>query len=40
MFRLNKKYEVGQRILKCDFKQYSPAEISTIKTANSQKKNT
>ena len=36
MFKLSENYEVDRRILKCDFIRYSPAEISTINTANSQ----
>ena len=36
MFKLNEKYEVDRRILKCDYIRYSPSEISTINTANSQ----
>ena len=36
MFKLSKSYEVDRRILKCDFIRYSPAEMSTINTANSQ----
>ena len=36
MFKLNEKYEVDRKILKCDYIRYSPAEISTINTANSQ----
>ena len=36
MFELNEKYEIDRRILKCDFIRYSPSEISTIKTPNSQ----
>ena len=36
MFRLTEIYEVDQKILKCDYIRYSPAEISTINTANSQ----
>ena len=36
MFKLCETYEVDRKILKCDFIRYSPAEISTIKTANSQ----
>ena len=36
MFTLRKSYEIGRRILKCDFIRYSPAEISTIDTGNSQ----
>ena len=36
MFKLNENYEVDRRILKCDYIRYSPAEISTINTPNSQ----
>ena len=36
MFKLSENYEVDRRILKCDYIIYSPAEISTINTANSQ----
>ena len=36
MFKLNENYEVDQRILKCDYIRYSPAEASTINTPNSQ----
>ena len=36
MFKLNEKYEVGQRFSKYDFIRYSPLEISTINTVNSQ----
>ena len=36
MFKLNEKYEIDRRILKCDYIRYSPAEISTINTANNQ----
>ena len=36
MFKLSENYEVDRRILKCDYIRYSPAEISTINTANSQ----
>ena len=36
MFKLNEKYEVDRRNLKCDYIRYSPSEISTINTANSQ----
>ena len=36
MFKLSENYEVDPRILKCDYIRYSPAEISTINTANSQ----
>ena len=36
MFKLSENYEVPRRILKCDYIRCSPAEISTINTANSQ----
>ena len=36
MFKLNQKYEINRDILKCDYIRYSPSEISTINTANSQ----
>ena len=36
MFKLNEKYEISRDILKCDYIRYSPSEISTINTANSQ----
>ena len=36
MFKLNENYEVDRRILKCDYIRYSPAEISTMNTANSR----
>ena len=36
MFKLGEGYEVDRKILKCDFIRYSPAEISTINSANSQ----
>ena len=36
MFELNENYEVDRRILKCDYIRYSPSEISTINTPNSQ----
>ena len=36
MFKLSESYELDRRILKCDYIRYSPAEISTINTANSQ----
>ena len=36
MFKLNEKYEIDRRILKCDFIRYSPSGISTINTPNSQ----
>ena len=36
MFQLSENYEVDRKITKCDYIRYSPAEISTINTANSQ----
>ena len=36
MFKLSESYEVDRKILKCDYLRYSPAEISTINTADSQ----
>ena len=36
MFKLSEKYETTKDILKCDYIRYSPSEISTINTANSQ----
>ena len=36
MFKLNEKFEINRDILKCDYIRYSPSEISTINTANSQ----
>ena len=36
MFKLNEKHEVDRRVSKCDYIRYSPSEISTINTANSQ----
>ena len=36
MFKLSENYEVDRKILKCDYIRNSPAEISTINTANSQ----
>ena len=36
MFKLSENYEVDRRFLKCDYIRFSPAEISTINTANSQ----
>ena len=36
MFKLNENYEVDRRILKCDSLRYSPSDISTINTRNSQ----
>ena len=36
MFYSNEKYEVDRSVLKCDGKRYSPAEVGTTTTANSQ----
>ena len=36
MFKLTENYDIDRRILKCDYIRYSPAEISTKNTANSQ----
>ena len=36
MFKLSEKHSVNRDILKCDYIRYSPSEISTINTANSQ----
>ena len=36
MFKLREKYEIDRKILKCDYIRYSPSEISTINTPNSQ----
>ena len=36
MFNLNENYEVGRRILKCDYFRYSPEETSTTNTLNGQ----
>ena len=36
MFKLNEKYEIDRKILKCDYIRYSPSRISTINTPNSQ----
>ena len=36
MFKLIDKYEINRDFLKCDYIRYSPSEISTINTANSQ----
>ena len=36
MFKLNEKFKVDRRILKCDYIRYSPSEISTIIAPNSQ----
>ena len=36
MFKLSEKYSINRDILKCDYIRYSPCEISTINTPNSQ----
>ena len=36
MFKLSEKYSINGDILKCDYIRYSPSEISTINTPNSQ----
>ena len=36
MFKLSEKYSINRDILKCNFIRYSPSEISTINTPNSQ----
>ena len=36
MFKLTEKYVIDRRTLKCDYIRYSPSEISTIATPNSQ----
>ena len=36
MFKLSENYEIDRRILKCDYIRYSPSEIFTINTPNSQ----
>ena len=36
MFKLNEKYEINRDILKRDYIRYSPSEISTKNTTNSQ----
>ena len=36
MFKLSEKHSINRDILKSDFIQYSPSEISTINTPNSQ----
>ena len=36
MFKLSENYSVNRDILKCDYIRYSPSEISTINTTNSQ----
>ena len=36
MLKLIDRYEINRDLLKCDYIRYSPSEISTINTANSQ----
>ena len=36
MFKLIEKYDVNRDILKCDYIRYSPSELTTINTADSQ----
>ena len=36
MLKLSEGYQIDRRIPKCDYIRYSPTEISTINTANSQ----
>ena len=36
MFKLSEKYEDDRRNQKCDYIRFSPSEISTINTPNSQ----
>ena len=36
VFKRNEKYEGHRNILNCDYNRYSPSEIGTINTANSQ----
>ena len=36
MFKLSEKYQIDRSILKCDYIRYSPSEISTKNTPNSQ----
>ena len=36
MFKLNERYEIDRKILRCDDIRYPPSDISTINTANSQ----
>ena len=37
MFKLSEKYSINRDITKCDYIRYSPSEMSTINTVNSQK---
>ena len=36
MFKLSEKYSINRDILTCDYIRYSPSEISTINSPNSQ----
>ena len=36
MFKLSEKYSINRDITECEYIRYSPSEISTINTANSQ----
>ena len=36
MFKLSEKYQIDRKTLNCDFIRYSPSEISTKNTPNSQ----
>ena len=36
MFRLDERYENDRKILKCHYIRYSPSEIRTINSPNSQ----
>ena len=36
MFKLNEKYHIDRRVLKCVYIRYSPAEIGKINTASNQ----
>ena len=36
MFKLGEKYEIDRKFLKSAYIRYSPSEISTINTPNSQ----
>ena len=36
MFKLSENHSINRDITECDYLRYSPSEISTINTANSQ----
>ena len=36
MFKLSEKFDSNRDILKCDYIRYSPSELVTINTVNSQ----